>query len=183
LILPNGAYVSEKSSSLRRWRFHRWSSRQEPKAGRLLGPRSGPEISGLGEQTRSFFCIDECVGAMRRLMKSSFPAPLNIGSEEMVTINQIADIFMRIAGKKLTIRHISGPTGVRSQNSDNALIRAELGWEPNCGYSRDCPGPAAGLKPKFILPQWSNQQLRGSTRRKNGIAPSRIAPGCQRELQ
>ena len=88
------------------------------------------EIWGDGEQTRSFLYIDECVEAVRRLMKSEFPGPLNIGSEEMVTINKMAEMIMEIAGKKLSIKHISGPTGVRGRNSDNALIRAELCWEP-----------------------------------------------------
>jgi GDP-D-mannose 3', 5'-epimerase len=80
--------------------------------------------------TRSFLYIDECVEAVRRLMNSSFQGPVNIGSEEMVTINQMAGMIMGIAGKKLTLKHISGPTGVRGRKSDNALIRAELGWEP-----------------------------------------------------
>jgi nucleoside-diphosphate-sugar epimerase len=88
------------------------------------------EIWGDGEQTRSFLYIDECVEAVRRLMTSGFPGPVNIGSEEMVTINQMASMVMEIAGKKLAIRHIPGPTGVRGRNSDNWLIRAELGWEP-----------------------------------------------------
>jgi nucleoside-diphosphate-sugar epimerase len=63
-------------------------------------------------------------------MASAFPGPVNIGSEEMVTINQMAGMIMGIAGKKLPIKHIPGPTGVRGRNSDNRLIRAELGWEP-----------------------------------------------------
>jgi GDP-D-mannose 3',5'-epimerase len=63
-------------------------------------------------------------------MNSAFPGPVNIGSEEMVTINQMAGMVMKIAGKKLAIRHITGPTGVRGRNSDNRLMRAELGWEP-----------------------------------------------------
>lgn len=88
------------------------------------------EIWGDGEQTRSFLYIDECVEAVRRLMASSFRGPVNIGSEEMVTINQMAKVVMEIAGKKLTIKHVSGPTGVRGRNSDNTLMRAELGWEP-----------------------------------------------------
>src|SRR3984957_15950679 len=88
------------------------------------------EIWGDGEQTRSFLYIDECVEAVRRLMKSAFPGPVNIGSEEMVTINQMARMIMGIAGKKLSIKHVSGPTGVRGRNSDNGLIRRELGWEP-----------------------------------------------------
>jgi nucleoside-diphosphate-sugar epimerase len=88
------------------------------------------EIWGDGEQTRSFLYIDECVEAVRRLMKSAFPGPVNIGSEEMVTINQMARMIMGIAEKRLAIKHVSGPTGVRGRNSDNVLIRAELGWEP-----------------------------------------------------
>lgn len=88
------------------------------------------EIWGDGEQTRSFLYIDECVDGVRRLMESAFPGPVNIGSEEMVTINQMAGMIMGIAGKKLTINHVSGPMGVRGRNSDNRLIRAELGWEP-----------------------------------------------------
>jgi nucleoside-diphosphate-sugar epimerase len=88
------------------------------------------EMWGDGEQTRSFLYIDECVEAVRRLMRSTFRGPVNIGSEEMVTINQMARMIMGIAGKKLAIKHVSGPTGVRGRNSDNVLIRAKLGWEP-----------------------------------------------------
>jgi GDP-D-mannose 3', 5'-epimerase len=89
------------------------------------------EIWGDGEQTRSFLFIDECVEGSLRLMRSSFTGPVNIGSEEMVTINQLAAVAMSIAGKKLTVRHIPGPTGVRGRNSDNRLIRKSLHWEPN----------------------------------------------------
>ncbi len=89
------------------------------------------EMWGDGEQTRSFLYIDECVEAVRRLMNSSFRGPVNVGSEEMVTINQMAEIIMQIAGKKLAIQHRPGPTGVRGRNSDNRVIRAELGWEPS----------------------------------------------------
>jgi GDP-D-mannose 3',5'-epimerase len=88
------------------------------------------EIWGDGEQTRSFLYVDECVEAVRRLMNSNFRGPLNIGSEEMVTINEMAYIIMDIAGKALTIDHVAGPLGVRGRNSDNNLIRKELGWEP-----------------------------------------------------
>ena len=63
-------------------------------------------------------------------MESDFPGPVNIGSEEMVTINQMAEMIMKIAGKKLSIKHISGPLGVRGRNSDNKLLRKDLGWEP-----------------------------------------------------
>jgi GDP-D-mannose 3',5'-epimerase len=97
---------------------------QEPDGGAI-------EIWGDGEQTRSFLYIDECVEAVRRLMNSSFRGPVNIGSEEMVTINQMALIIMSIAGKKLATNHVPGPVGVRGRNSDNKLIRSELDWEPS----------------------------------------------------
>jgi GDP-D-mannose 3', 5'-epimerase len=89
------------------------------------------EIWGDGMQTRSFLYVDECVEGVRRLMDSQFTGPVNIGSEEMVTINQLAESVMRVAGKKLTIRHIKGPLGVRGRNSDNALIFEKLGWRPS----------------------------------------------------
>lgn len=89
------------------------------------------EIWGDGKQTRSFLYIDECIEGIRRLMESEFTGPVNLGSEEMVTINRLAEIIMEIAGKKLTIRHIPGPLGVRGRNSDNKLIREKLGWEPS----------------------------------------------------
>jgi GDP-D-mannose 3', 5'-epimerase len=89
------------------------------------------EIWGDGKQTRSFLYVDECIEAVQRLMKSEFTGPVNIGSEEMVTINHLAEIIMDIAGKKLTIRHIPGPLGVRGRNSDNRLINEKLGWRPS----------------------------------------------------
>ncbi len=89
------------------------------------------EIWGDGKQTRSFLYVDECVEGIRRLMESDFSGPVNIGSEEMVTINQLAEMIMSIANKPLSIRHIPGPLGVRGRNSDNRLIREKLGWEPN----------------------------------------------------
>ena len=90
------------------------------------------DIWGDGLQTRSFLYIDECLEGIRRLMAApqSFE-PLNIGSEEMVTINQLAEIIMDIAGKELNINHISGPLGVRGRCSDNKLIQEKLGWSPN----------------------------------------------------
>src|SRR5579883_779460 len=89
------------------------------------------EIWGDGKQTRSFLYVDECIEGMRRLMDSDFPGPVNLGSEEMVTINQLAETIMAIAGKKLSIRHVPGPLGVRGRNSDNALIREKLDWAPS----------------------------------------------------
>lgn len=89
------------------------------------------EMWGDGKQTRSFLYIDECLEAMRRLMDSDFIGPVNIGSEEMVTINKLAEMVMDIGEKDITIKHIDGPTGVRGRNSDNALIKEKLGWEPS----------------------------------------------------
>ncbi len=89
------------------------------------------EMWGDGKQTRSFLYIDECLEGIRRLMDSEFAGPVNIGSEEMVTINQLAEMAMDIAGKKLTIKHIPGPLGVRGRNSDNDLIKEKIGWKPS----------------------------------------------------
>jgi nucleoside-diphosphate-sugar epimerase len=88
------------------------------------------EMWGDGKQTRSFLYVDECLEGVMRLMKSNFMGPVNIGSEEMVTINQLAEMTMDIAGKKLSIKHIPGPLGVRGRNSDNSLINEKLGWAP-----------------------------------------------------
>jgi nucleoside-diphosphate-sugar epimerase len=88
------------------------------------------EVWGDGEQTRSFLYIDECIEATRRLMNHpTFIGPVNIGSEEMVSINQLVDITARVAGKSISTKHVSGPLGVRGRNSDNALIREMLGWD------------------------------------------------------
>ncbi len=90
------------------------------------------EIWGDGKQTRSFLYIDECLEGVRRLMnQDEFLGPVNIGSDEMVTINQLAEMAMEIAGKKITLKHIDGPLGVRGRNSDNTLIKEKLGWAPN----------------------------------------------------
>jgi len=87
------------------------------------------EIWGDGKQTRSFLYIDDCIEATRRLMNSDFTQPINIGSEEMVSINQLVNIVSSIANKNITINHIDGPLGVRGRNSDNELIRSVLGWD------------------------------------------------------
>jgi nucleoside-diphosphate-sugar epimerase len=89
------------------------------------------EIWGDGEQTRSFLSIDQCLKGTILLMRSGFEGPVNIGSEEMVTINELAHRIMRIAGKSLRIRHVLGPLGVRGRNSHNELIRNRLGWAPD----------------------------------------------------
>ena len=89
------------------------------------------EVWGDGKQTRSFLYIDECVEAVRRLMASDFPGPVNVGSEEMVTINGLAQLVIDLSGKDLSIQNVPGPTGVRGRNSDNALIEDKLGWAPS----------------------------------------------------
>ncbi len=109
------------------------------------------EMWGDGKQTRSFLFIDECLEGVRRLMDSDFIGPVNIGSEEMVTINHLAEMVMEIAGKKLSIKHIEGPNGVRGRNSDNHLIKKELGWQPTKILR-------AGLEKTY---QWISQQVKG----------------------
>jgi nucleoside-diphosphate-sugar epimerase len=89
------------------------------------------EVWGDGEQTRSFLYIDECIVGVLRLMSSSVREPINIGSSEMVSINQLVRMTMEIAGKQLRIQHIAGPQGVRGRTSDNRLIERALGWRPS----------------------------------------------------
>jgi nucleoside-diphosphate-sugar epimerase len=120
------------------------------------------EIWGDGLQTRSFLYIDECIEAVRRLMESSFKCPVNIGSEEMVTINQMAETIMKIAGKKLSIRHIAGPTGVRGRNSDNELLQKELDWAPSQSLY-------AGLSKTY---PWIARRLQASLKQKVQSAPA-----------
>ena len=87
------------------------------------------EIWGDGNQTRSFLYIDECIEATRRLMNSEFSEPINIGSEEMVTINELVEIVSSVSNKEIEIKHIDGPLGVRGRNSNNDLIREKLNWD------------------------------------------------------
>jgi GDP-D-mannose 3',5'-epimerase len=89
------------------------------------------EIWGDGTQTRSFLYIDECLEGTTRLMRSDWTGPVNIGSEEMVSINALAQMIMDVAGKQVTLRHIPGPLGVKGRNSDNRLIQEMLGWGPD----------------------------------------------------
>jgi len=87
------------------------------------------EVWGDGKQTRSFLYIDECLEAVRRLMDSDFMGPVNIGSEEMISINNLVRMIIGISGKNLNIKNIEGPEGVRGRNSDNKLYREKIGWE------------------------------------------------------
>ncbi|WP_174274657.1 NAD-dependent epimerase/dehydratase family protein [Sphingomonas bacterium] len=112
------------------------------------------EIWGDGKQTRSFLYVDECIEGTTRLLRSDFIGPVNIGSEEMVTINQLVDIVADIAGKDIGKNHIPGPTGVRGRNSDNALIKSKLGWAPSQSLR-------AGLEKTY---GWIDGQLRRNSR-------------------
>jgi nucleoside-diphosphate-sugar epimerase len=89
------------------------------------------EIWGDGKQTRSFLYVDECIDGTLRLMRSDFSGPVNIGSDEMVTLNGLARMIVDISGKRLSIEHVPGPLGVRGRNSDNVLIQEQLGWAPS----------------------------------------------------
>lgn len=89
------------------------------------------EIWGDGKQTRSFLYIDECIEAIRRLMKSEFTGPVNVGSDEMIAINDLVKMVARVAGKRVKIKNIPGPIGVRGRNSDNHLISEKLNWAPS----------------------------------------------------
>ena len=88
------------------------------------------EIWGDGEQTRSFCYIDDCLEGIHRLMRSDHLLPLNLGSDRMVTINELAHLVARCAGIEITLKHVDGPQGVRGRNSDNTRLREVLGWEP-----------------------------------------------------
>ncbi len=88
------------------------------------------EIWGDGEQTRSFLYIDDCIEAVYRLMQSDFNGPVNIGSDQLISINNLAKQYLEISGKNLKVRHIEGPQGVRGRNSDNRLIFEKLNWKP-----------------------------------------------------
>ena len=109
------------------------------------------EVWGDGLQTRSFLFVDECVEATYRLVQSDFTGPVNIGSEEMVSINQLVDIAAKVANKKVDKNHIEGPLGVRGRNSNNDLIREKLGWD----YSQSLE---EGINQTYT---WINNQLAG----------------------
>ncbi len=109
------------------------------------------EMWGNGEQLRSFLYIDECLKGIRLLMDSEdFYGPVNIGSDEMISINGLAEMAMDIAGKKLNIKHISGPLGVKARNSDNNLIKEKLGWAPDYPLRK-------GME---ITYKWINEQVK-----------------------
>lgn len=110
------------------------------------------EIWGDGEQTRSFLFIDDCIEGVRRLMQSeTFHGPVNIGADQMISINDTVDLVASIAGKNIRKKHIDGPTGVRGRNSNNDLITEKLNWSPSQNLKH-------GLE---ITYRWINEQARG----------------------
>lgn len=109
------------------------------------------EIWGDGKQTRSFLYIDDCIDAVRLLMQSDFKEPINIGSEEMISINDLAKMVIEMSSKTIDIKNIDGPVGVRGRNSDNTLIREKLGWNPKYSLRQ-------GMEKLF---SWVNSQVNG----------------------
>ena len=136
------AYNRNKGLDVRIARFHNifgpygtWKGGREKAPAaicrKVLTSDGSIEIFGSGNQTRSFLYIDECIEGVIRLMNSDFIGPVNIGSDEMVTINQLVDLVSSIENKELKKKHIDGPLGVAGRNSDNNLIYEKLGWKPN----------------------------------------------------
>ena len=135
-------------------------------------PQGGGSIDvwGDGQQTRSFLYIDECIEATRRLMDSDFMGPVNIGSEEMVTIDQLVDTAARVSGKNVEKNHIDGPLGVRGRNSNNDVIREKLGWD----YSQSLE---EGIRSTY---NWIQEQL-GGAQKIPGVDVSDEYPGLYPE--
>lgn len=108
------------------------------------------EIWGDGEQTRSFCYVDDCVEGIYRIMQSDFGGPLNLGTDRLISINELAKIIIEISGKSnIRLRHVTGPQGVRGRNSDNSKIRGVLDWEPSTSLEE-------GLIPTY---QWIEKQI------------------------
>ena len=136
-----------------------------------LPPEGGSiEVWGDGLQTRSFLLVDECVEATYRLMQSDFMGPVNIGSEEMVTIDQLVDTAARVSGKNVEKNHIDGPLGVRGRNSNNDVIREKLGWD----YSQSLE---EGISSTY---NWIQEQL-GGAQKVPGVDVSDEYPGLYPE--
>ena len=111
------------------------------------------EIWGDGQQTRSFCYIDDCLEGIYRLMRSDHREPLNLGRDRMVTIDELAEMIIRVSGKQgLRLRHVAGPQGVRGRNSDNTRLREVLGWEPSIALED-------GLVPTY---RWIEKMVQGS---------------------
>jgi nucleoside-diphosphate-sugar epimerase len=163
------AYFRNNGLSVRIARFHNifgpegvWNSGKEKAPAALCRKVAEAsddgeiEIWGDGKQTRSFLYIDECLEGVRKLMDSDFIGPINIGSEEMVTINQLAHMIMEVGCKELKIQHIAGPEGVRGRNSDNLLVFEKLGWKPTKSLIE-------GLKKTY---SWIEQQVKNESKKR-----------------
>jgi GDP-D-mannose 3',5'-epimerase len=125
----------------------------------------GIEIWGDGKQTRSFLYIDECLEGTLRLMRSDVTGPVNIGSDEMVTIDRLVDLVTGIAGKTIKKRYVHGPTGVRGRNSDNRLIREKLDWSPSTVL-------VDGLRPTYA---WISDQVMRNARSEDEAVPLSVS--------
>lgn len=117
------------------------------------------EVWGDGKQTRSFLYIDECLEAMERLMNSDFIGPVNIGSDEMITIGQLGWNVIRHSGKDLVIKYAPGPTGVRGRNSDNTLIQEKLGWKPSAKLQAGIEKTYAWIRQQTIDAKTADSKL------------------------
>lgn len=157
------AYARNKKLNIRIARFHNiYGIEGTYKGGREKSPaamcrkiamsKDGDEIEvwGSGKQTRSFLYIDECIEGVRRLMNSEYKLSLNIGSDEMISINELAQMTIDISGKDLKVRNVySNALGVKGRNSDNTLIEKVLGWKPNYPLRK-------GMELTY---QWINKQI------------------------
>ncbi len=124
---------------------------------KIAAARDGDEIEiwGDGQQTRSFMYVDDCVEGIHRIMRSDDDKPFNLGTDELVTVNELVDIVSAVAGKRVIKRHdLSKPQGVRGRNSDNSRLRQALGWEPSIGLKQ-------GLAATY---QWIEREVRTRTR-------------------
>jgi nucleoside-diphosphate-sugar epimerase len=118
----------------------------------LAEPGGSIEVWGDGEQTRSFCHVDDCVEGIHRIMRSGYRSPLNLGTDRMVSVNQLARIIIDISGKpRIGIEHVDGPQGVRGRNSDNTRLREVIGWEPRVSLEE-------GLAPTY---RWIEEQVTG----------------------
>ena len=121
------------------------------------------EVWGDGLQTRSFCYIEDCVEGILRIMNSGYPEPLNLGSDEIITINDLVALVAGVAGKRVRIVHVDGPQGVRGRNSDNELCRAVLNWEPPTSLCH-------GLAPTYA---WVAQQV-ANARKREAVQPKPV---------
>lgn len=115
----------------------------------MAKPGEAIDVWGDGLQTRSFLYIDDCIEGVRQFMASDFQGPINIGSEEMISINDLARLIIKLSGKQVSVNNVAGPTGVRGRNSDNTLVTKILGWQPKVSLEQ-------GLTKTY---QWIEQQI------------------------